>query len=183
MAYPRTGHTASVLRNGKILVVGGGNSDYELYDPSTDTWTVSWGNIDVRSHTASLLTIGKALVTGGYNNSYDLNSAELYDPPTGTWLTTNNMNSAQQKHTATVLPSGKVLAAGSGDQQNSAELYDPLTETWKITESMNYGRWGHTASLLANGTVLITGGFVDASNSVELYYHFKRINTETNSDF
>ena len=45
-------------------------------------------------HTASVLTNGKVLVTGGWNSSI-LNSAELYDPSTGTWTITGNMTYAR----------------------------------------------------------------------------------------
>ena len=46
-------------------------------------------------HTASVLTNGKVLVAGGDNGSGYLNSAELYDPSTGTWTTTGSMNNAR----------------------------------------------------------------------------------------
>ena len=51
-----------------------------------------------------------------------LNSAELYDPSTGVWTITGNMNNARYYHTASVLTNGKVLVAGGGSL-NSAELY------------------------------------------------------------
>ncbi|CAF3522089.1 unnamed protein product [Rotaria socialis] len=46
MIYGRYYHTSSLLTNGKVLVAGGmGSSRYlnstELYDPSTDVWTVT----------------------------------------------------------------------------------------------------------------------------------------------
>jgi hypothetical protein len=81
------------------------------------------------------------LVTGGFNvASFSLNSAELYDPSTGMWTTTYNMNYRRQGPTASVLNDGKVLitAGWSGSATlNSAELYEPGIETWAIADSIN----------------------------------------------
>ena len=100
MNNARAAHTASMLTNGKVLVSGGYGNNYlnsaELYDPSSRNLDSYWQHdlLDEISHTASVLTNGKVLVAGGYgvsNFSY-MNSAELYDPSTGTWTATGNMN-------------------------------------------------------------------------------------------
>lgn len=59
-------------------------------------------------HTASVLANGKVLITGGYNGAA-LNSAELYDPSTGMWTTTGNMNYGRYYHGASILTNGNVL--------------------------------------------------------------------------
>ncbi len=72
-------------------------------------------------------------------------------------------------HTATLLDSGMVLAAGGLSGTGvvaSAELYDPGTGQWTTTGSMGSGREGHAATLLDNGRVLVSGGSLSSS---ELY--------------
>jgi hypothetical protein len=79
-------------------------------------------------------------------------------------------------HTATLLPSGKVLVAGGIGYFNSlfpttAELYDPVTGTWSPTLPLVSGRRDDFAALLPNGTVLVVGGFnnTDTGPTTELY--------------
>ena len=68
---------------------------------------------------------------------------------------------ARYDHTATLLPSGKVLVAGGFNTMaplSSAELYDPTTGTWAPTGSMTDARAFYTATLLPSGKVLVAGG-------------------------
>jgi hypothetical protein len=182
MNTPRDGHTATLLPNGKVLVVGGANgagSSAELYDPATGRWSITGSLLGARfDHTATLLPDGKVLVVGGVNGG---NSAELYDPTSGNWSVTGSLNAPHFSHTATLLPDGKVLVAGGGSPLNTAELFDPNTGTWSITDSLHTGRRYHTATLLPGGKVLVTGGFTGGfsqglcpcidfvTNSAELY--------------
>ena len=98
------------------------------------------------SYTATLLPSGQVLVAGGDDDTPAVvNSAELYDPATGTWAATGSMNSPREYHTATLLPSGQVLVAAgySNAPLDSAELYDPVTGTWTATGSLDHARFGH----------------------------------------
>ena len=86
MTSSRSTHTASVLNNGEILVVGGLNAvalnSTELYDPLTGIWTVtSTLNYGRYLHTESSLTNGKILIIDGQiDNALILNTTELYQP-------------------------------------------------------------------------------------------------------
>jgi hypothetical protein len=80
----------------------------------------------------------------------------------GTFAPTGSMMARRFGHTATLLPSGKVLITGGADENStlsSAEIYDPVTGTFALTGSMSRARRSHSATLLPDGRVLITGGF------------------------
>src|SRR5687768_9564 len=65
----RSGHSATLLSSGKVLVAGGSGTSAELYDPATGTWTVTGPmNVSHFGHTATMLPNGKVLVVGGNNN-------------------------------------------------------------------------------------------------------------------
>ena len=191
----RSGGAATLLQNGKVLVAGGSVpgtvvdnfgilKSAELFDPATGTWSVTGNlNTDREGGTATLLPDGKVLVAGGFGNCVInagcrvLNSAELYDPATGMWSSTGNLNTARDSHTATLLPNGKVLVAAglmkfdSGGLLNTAELYDPAAGTWSNTGNLNTARNSHSATLLPNGKVLVAGGGFSSNelSSAELY--------------
>jgi len=173
----RSGHTTTLLPNGKVLVVGGGNTagaldSAELYDPVAGTWRLTGGpNVSRSYHTATLLLNGKVLIAGGFPR------AELYDPVAGTWSFTGNLNRVSYVHGATLLSDGKVLVTGgilNGSPFSHAELYDPGTETWSVAGNFNRARWGYTQTQLANGKILVAGGtegefWGETLNSCELY--------------
>ena len=78
------------------------------------------------------------------------------------WTATGSLGTARDGHTATLLPSGKVLVAGGRYDRatlSSAELYDPATGTWTATGSLGTARYDHTATLLPSGKVLVAGGY------------------------
>ena len=93
----------------------------------------------------------------------------MYSPTTGTWSTTGSLAAARIGHTATPLPSGKVLVTGGhtgiAGTLASAELYDPSTGTWSETGGMATARESHTAILLPTGQVLVAGGSVNSAGS------------------
>ncbi|HEY8285836.1 MAG TPA: kelch repeat-containing protein [Chloroflexota bacterium] len=181
MHVARSYQTATLLLNGEVLEAGGDNTNgwlasAELYHPSTGTWTITGSMHQARGqNTATLLRDGRVLVVGGCDsNGGDCTSltasAELYNPKTGTWTVTGSMHEPRWGHTATLLPSGRVLVAGGSAAdcgpdgcasiQASAELYDPRTGDWTLTGSMHQARAFHTAALLPSGQVLVAGGTV-----------------------
>ena len=170
MTTPRSGHTATVLQDDKVLVAGGSTPappTAEIYDPATAAFTATGNMLSARQfHTATLLPSGKVLLAGGSGGGA---SAELFDPTMGTFTATGSMTDSRFSHTATLLQSGKVLVAGGEDASgtvSTAELYDPVAGTFTATGSMETTRRNHTATLLPNGTVLIAGGIDQEGNAL-----------------
>src|SRR5262245_44445572 len=181
---PRSGHTSTLLPNGKVLVVGGESSgSAELFDPATGTWSVTGSLNILRSvYTATLLQNGKVLVSGTsapwpFVQSSD---AELYDPATNTWSVTGSLNTTRYGPTATLLPNGQVLVTGGQDDFDlplaSAELYNPGTGTWSVTGSLQTERTRHTATLLPDGMVLVAAGHGTLTRGPN-FAHFGALNT------
>jgi len=117
-----------------------------------------------------------ALVVQGALLGFLLGGGRQVSAQGGTWTATGSMSTPRYLHTATLLPSGKVLVAGGNIDGStitaSAELYDPAMGIWTYTGNLSTGRAAHTATLLPNGKVLVAGGR-DGSNaplaSAELY--------------
>jgi hypothetical protein len=188
-------HSSTTLNNGQILVAGGVNcptsdsctylKSAELYNPATSAFTNTGSMSAARSAPAVLLNTGKVFIAGGYScdtsgNCSSLNSAEVYDPATGTFSGAGTMTVARSGHTMTVLGNGTVLIAGgqnctsatSCSALSSAEIYDPNAGTFTLTSNtMGAARFGASTVLLNSGLVLIVGGF-DGTNlpaSAEIY--------------
>jgi uncharacterized repeat protein (TIGR01451 family) len=188
-ATGRTGFTSTLFADGLVLVAGGTGADgttvlnsAEVYSVSSGTFSTT-GNLNAArtGAVAVLLPTGKVLIAGGSSDGTAngaLNTAELFDPITGTFTSSSqNMTAARFGLTATLLNTGKVLIAGgenSGGVLNSAELHDPVAGTFTATGNLNAARTGASATLLGNGKVLIAGGSSDgtaagALNSAESF--------------
>ena len=161
MSSSRYQHTATLLADGRALIVGGIDSSSaiagaDLFDPLMRTFSPTGSMASPRaSHTATLLASGQVLIAGGISTT-NLSSAELFDPATGLFTPTGSLNIGRNGHTATLLPNGTVLIAGGGTL--IAELYDPITGMFTEAASMSVQRYKGTATLLSNGKVLFTGG-------------------------
>ena len=181
MGTPRTGHTATRLPDGKILIAGGRNStclyscperiwaSAELYDPATGTFTPTGRMAQARyGHTATALPDGRVLIAGGTTPDLpdtDMSSSlELYDPATGTFASAGTMLRPRSHHTATLLTDGRILLAhGRTQGENSMasatlEVFDPLLGKSTLLTSDLTTRYRHTATRLLSGDVLLAGG-------------------------
>lgn len=89
----------------------------------------------------------------------DARGLALIDP---LWTVSGTLSTPRSGHSATLLPSGKVLVAGGADSSGaataSAELYDPTTGAWAPTAPLTHARTQHVAAVLSSGRVLVAGG-------------------------
>ena len=152
----------------------------EIYDPETDSWTpTAPPEISRAEPTAILLADGRALITGAGVERREIDNpnaagyetipafaAEIYDPATDSWTPTAPMMEFRASHTLTLLPDGRVLAAGGQDPRTrdyaihaTTEIYDPATNEWTAGIDMSEPRMSHSATLIPNGGgVFISGG-------------------------
>ena len=157
-----------------------------LYNPPEESWQYFHHSCGFSYSTATLLPDGEVLLAGGreyplpYSDSSVFSIVSFFDPEAadghGGCLRFGEMNHPRAGHTATLLPSGKVLVTGGTDgesRQRSCELYDIEKDTWTETAPMLHPRSSHTATLLPSGKVLVAGGRLSGeppeNNVAELY--------------
>jgi len=165
-------HSATLLPNGKVLVVGGYHGTYpsytylpdaEIFDPASGNWTAIESLTGPRAfQSATLLASGKVLVVGGEYQAgsprHELNTAVLYDPDTGHWSADSTLNYGRLSHATVVLGSGRILVvngASSGGVIRTAEVYDPRHPhlgTGRRTECIQVQLFAHPACQRQNSS-------------------------------
>lgn len=187
MTMPREGHKAVLLKDGRVLILGGatcekrmwvgkmqtmcGNTTNtaEVYDSKLGRFSLLADKMHNRNNefTATLLKDGKVLIVGSYD-APDINNSELFDPKTNKLEDTAPLNIQRAENfTATLMQDGRVLVVGGLKEKfeglkstivKEAEIYDPKTGKFTLTGSLNTPRFEHDAILLNDGKVLIVGG-------------------------
>ncbi|WP_437724978.1 DNRLRE domain-containing protein [Sorangium sp. So ce861] len=180
MGSARARHTATLLADGRVLVLGGllgsnGLAIAEIYHPALNAWTAaapmpapSFG------HSATLLADGRVLVAGGtpMDGTSVVHGCRVYDPATDAWSPAASMQHPRSHHAAVALQDGRVLVAGGWS--TSAEIYDPASDAWSPTaDTLTSRHSGIAGTLLSSGKVLVTGGtgasFYSPQEQAEIY--------------
>ncbi|CAF4252159.1 unnamed protein product, partial [Adineta steineri] len=180
LAIGRTGHTSTLLSDGRVIVVGGreGANTVELYNPATRTWSQGASMNNARStYTATLLPDGRLFVVGGWYYNVASKTAEIYNPVSNSWTAVSNMTFGRLGHAAVYLPApmNKILVMGGYDYNGnfiplqSCELYDFVSNKWTITTSMINIRVYFTATYLPSMNVVVAIGGGYTTNVVEIF--------------
>jgi hypothetical protein len=161
MATAREGHTATLLNNGLILIVGGATAGVplataELFDPRAQAFHPASALHDARfDHTATLLDDGRVLISGGRGSKGVIGGVEIYDPQQNIFIQSSSMITPREQHAATWLNDGRVLFAGGLDAAGhaiaAAEIFDPWTESFGPAGVMPIALSGVHAVLLHKG--------------------------------
>lgn len=179
MSSARFEHTATLLDDGRVLIVGGqgppmaGRSavlgSTELFDPAVDTFLKSNDLGEPRAnHTAVKLPDRSVLVAGGLGGpggDVSLATAEVFDPSRGAWGGVGPLTQARTGHSATLLADGRVLVAGGETNQrgtrrslDTGEVYSPDRRDWRSAGRMNCPRSEAASVLLGDGSALVVAG-------------------------
>ena len=164
MINAHRGHTATLLRDGTVLIAGGFNrisicACAEVYDPANGSFhAVGPLTVPRIGHTTTLLNDGTVLIAGGNTT---VAAAEIYEPQTQRFTSTGGITPRLGGAAARQLD-GRVLIVGGWSPAagllSSAEIFDPLSRSFSQTGSLNVARELATATTLQDGRVLITGG-------------------------
>ncbi len=168
---PRGGHAVAVLE-GRLHVIGGGNSestlaDHSVYDPATDRWSSlaplprSMGSPAAVVHEGSLYSIG------GRSGLEDFGDVWRYDPSADRWLPAAAIP-ARGTHGA-VSACGSIYIFGGESQPQRRVLADVLRldragNSWvpltPLPTPRNFAR-----AVLFQGAVLVIGGSLEPGSS------------------
>ena len=178
--------TATLLPDGRVLVVGEREPIAEIYDPLTGTFSqtgpMSGPHEDF---TATRLADGRVVIVGGWATNGTVvdhvfypseparlgATAEVYNPATNAFSQHGPIQTPRVYHFAVALADGRVLIGGGSASLTAdpgsggivepvalrAEIFDPATGAFTASGSIRTPRFGAGAVLLRDGRVLVVG--------------------------
>jgi len=172
--YHRTIESLAEL-NGKLYAIGGSDpslggrietSRVDMYDPTTDTWTLNAisSMSKPRTHLEPETPVldGKIYVIGGWDGYSTLSAVERFDPSTNSWETLTPMPTARYGF-ATAVVSGKIYCIGGdsggagGNPKTANEVFDG--SSWVSKKSMPTAR-SNLAAAAVDNKIYAIGGFI-----------------------
>jgi hypothetical protein len=182
----RTGHTAVLLDDEHVLIIGGYDFDarsaearsldsLEVFNLKAGTSALVRTALRVArfSHCSVKLADGRVLILGGTNSltNYFMHSTEIFDPRTSALVDGPDLLVGRQGAQIAVMPSGRVAVFGGQYDEQTIEVFDPNTSSFSFADCLiSDARWtGFTATTLNSGAVLIAGGRVNVGDQVLPY--------------
>ena len=190
---PRGQHTATVLRDGRVLVVGGTDgagilADAEIFDPLTNTWALvrelnpagglmldASGTFPTarQLHTATLLSDGRVLIAGGVGIERldgsqapvmeTLRSAYVFEPETNAFAAVGALSSARAWHVAAAVGRGVVLAGGLDGSMRSLATAELFDPDTNTFSPVDMNGFHTWGSLVSLGNSALLVGGADVS--------------------
>jgi N-acetylneuraminic acid mutarotase len=168
---PRGGH-AAVVMNGRIHVIGGGNSvstiaDHSVYDPATNTWTAKASLPRSMGSPAAAVMNGRLYSIGGRSGPNDFGDVYIYDPAADTW--TAGPAIAPRGTAGAVVIGSSLYVFGGESQAANAVLgdvlrLDPGVTRWVADSPMPTPR-NFARAVLFKGVIYTVGGSLTAGSS------------------
>ncbi len=197
MGVPRETHSATLLKNGTVLIAGGGRGGMpggyiayttaEIFNPASNTFTTLAAHMttDRVAPAAALLDDGRVLIAGGKSGKIrspfggtslfyftPLETAEVFDPETNSFLPVGSMETPHYLGVATKLNDGSVLITGGWTANGgmiggvrTGDLFDPTRNVFTGAGELHVARLNQTATLLGGGDVMVAGG-IDRDGNV-----------------
>jgi hypothetical protein len=168
LAEPRIDFTATLLPDGRVLVVGGWDggksAKAEVWDPETLAFAPAGELAQPRAgHTAVLQPDGRVLIVGGTRDDGRIADAEMWNPVTATFSDAGSLKTARrQTATVTALTDGRILIVGGARAEDrgpalAVELWDPASMSFERAGRLDRPRNGHHTFALPGGGAVIVG--------------------------
>ena len=168
---PRGGHAAAVL-DGRIHVIGGGNSvstiaDHSVWDPALGRWLERAPLPRAEGSPAAVVFDGRLYAIGGRSGPADFGDVYIYDADRDAW--TSGPSIAPRGTAGAVAWCGAIRLFGGESQALGRSLGDVFrldagSSRWQAETPMPTPRNFARAAVLG-GAVYVVGGDPDAGNS------------------
>src|SRR5438552_2488411 len=151
MGAARAGHTATLLKDGTVLIAGGDVAGTaEIFDPTTETFSSTLLTMAAPriGHTATLFSNDSVLLAGG-----NTDSMELFTPADQKFTLDSQVMSAVHTGQEAISLSDTHLFFFGGDALNTIEEFNPSADTLTVDGTMDAP--ASSTTLLANGKILV----------------------------